>query len=230
MKYSSYIDNVTSKKWGLNIQLAYLFSWIYSLPSWADSITIHEGVFYFASKSKVIEDIPLLTDKIDTIYRYYKFLHENGLILLKKIEGRDYIKLTEKAKEWGTDELGKKSEHSEKNPSKVGKFSENDSEKNPTYKIISTDKIITDTIFTFDAFWKAYGKYVGKQDAEKAWEKISEVDREKIMKHLEIYCKKEKQYRRDPIRYLKHKVWNDEVVINRPAEDSIRRQIKNLTR
>lgn len=144
MKYSSYIDNVTSEKWGLNVQSAYLFSWIYDLPSWAETITTPDGIFYFASKSKVIEEIPLLTDKIDTVYRYYKFLEEFGLIILRKIEGKDFIKLTEKAKEWGRDDLGKKSEHSEKNPDLFGFKSENGSEKNPTYKTTNTDKTTID--------------------------------------------------------------------------------------
>lgn len=119
MKYSSLIDNVTSKEWGLNIQQAYLFDWIYSLPSWATSAMIDGYEYFYASRHKAVEELPLLTDKVDTMYRYFKSLEDLGLVILKKIDGKDYVALTEKAKIWG-----RQSEYSEKNPSKSGKFSE----------------------------------------------------------------------------------------------------------
>lgn len=137
MNYSSKIDNITAKEWGLNIQLAYLFSWVYSVSSWADKIMIENEVYYFASRTKAINDMPLLTDKPDTIYRYYKELESMDLIVLKKIEGKDFIALTNKAKQW--DGFGKESDHSEKNPRKSGKKSESKSEKNPTYYTTSID-------------------------------------------------------------------------------------------
>lgn len=140
MKYTSLIDNVKSLEWGLNIQEAYLFSWVYSLPSWADKVIICTDVFYFGSKTKAIEDYPLLTDKPDTVYRYYKSLEQKGLILIKKIDGKDYLALTEKSKTWGS-----KSDHSEKNPTTLGKKSELNSEKNPTYNSISIISELKDT-------------------------------------------------------------------------------------
>lgn len=135
MKYSSYIDNITAMEWGMDIKLAYLFDWVYTLPSWASAITTEEGTFYFASKTKAIEELPLLTDKTDTMYRYYKGLSEMGLIKLLKVGNKDFIQLTDKAKEWG-----KSSDRSEKNPSFIGKKSEIRSEKNPTDKITIYDK------------------------------------------------------------------------------------------
>jgi len=139
MKYSIYIDNITAKEWGLNVQLAYLFDWVFNLPSWAESVHLENEVYYFASRSRASEELPLLSDKHDTVYRQYKSLEEFGLIILKKIDGKDCIRLTEKGSKWGRS-LGKKSEHSEKNPSKLGKISENDSEKNPTYKNTINEK------------------------------------------------------------------------------------------
>lgn len=140
MKYTSLIDNVKSLEWGLSIQEAYLFSWVYSLPSWADKVIIGTDVFYFGSKTKAIEDYPLLTDKPDTVYRYYKSLEQKGLILIKKIDGKDYLALTEKSKTWGS-----KSEQSENNPRLLGKKSEFNSEKNPTYTINSFISKLDDT-------------------------------------------------------------------------------------
>lgn len=136
MKYSSLIDNVAARAWGLNIQQAYLFEWLYSLPSWATPAMIEGGEYFFASKTKAVEELPLLTGKVDTMYRYYKQLEETGLIDLKKVDGKDYVRLTDKAKAWG-----RISEGSEKNPSRLGKKSGKRSEKNPTYKTTIQDKI-----------------------------------------------------------------------------------------
>jgi len=130
MKYSSLIDNKKSKDWGLNLPQAYLFSWLYSLPSWADNIIIKDQIFYFASKNKAIEELPMLTQKRDTIYRHYKQLEKLGLINLKKVDGKDYINLTEKSKQWNN----YKNNISETNP-KLGNKSENNSEINPTNNI-----------------------------------------------------------------------------------------------
>jgi hypothetical protein len=129
MTYHTTIDNVTALKWGLSIQEAYVFAFIYNVPSWADKVIISEEVYFFCSRTKVITEIPLFTDKPDTVYRCYKKLEDKNLILLKKVDGKDCIKLTEKAKHWNR----VASEYSEKNPSNPGKKSVNGSEKNPTY-------------------------------------------------------------------------------------------------
>lgn len=132
MRYTSTINNVKSKEWGLNIKQAYLFSWIYELPSWAETNTIDGEVYYFSSKTKIIEELSLISDKVDTIYRYLKNLEEFGLIKIKKLGIKDFVLITEKGKTW----------NSEKNPT-LGEISEetrkkirDNSEKNPTYNNI----------------------------------------------------------------------------------------------
>lgn len=65
---------------------------------------------------------------------------------------------------------------------------------------------------TFDDFWDKYDKKVGKPNAEKLFKKIDQAGREKIMVHLDHYLMTEKQYRKDPERYLKHKTWEDEII------------------
>ena len=135
MRYSSTIRNQKALDWNLSLQEAYLFSWMYELPSWADKVVIGNDVYFFASKGKAIEEMPLLTDKPDTMYRYYKSLESKGLITIKKIDNKDYISLTEKAQQWNF-----QSDHSEKNPNELGKKSEHYSEKNPTYNNISINK------------------------------------------------------------------------------------------
>ncbi|MXV39363.1 hypothetical protein GO491_11860 [Flavobacteriaceae bacterium Ap0902] len=151
MRYSSYINNIKALEWGLDLKTAYLFSWFYELPSWAESIVIGGKVYYFASKNKALEELPILTDKVDTVYRYYKKIEELGLIKTKKIAGKDYIYLTKKAKNWNAkntefNTLGNKSDtrkqirHSDNNPTKLGNLSESHSDLNPTYNNTILDK------------------------------------------------------------------------------------------
>jgi len=143
MDYTTTIDNVHSVAWGLKLQEAYLFAWFTRLHLWADKIIIKNQVYYFASKTKACSELKLLTDKPDTMYRYYKALEKKNLIEIKKIEGKDYVLLTEKAKHWGRKEVAvnRESDHSDLNPS-LGNKSEDtrkqirvNSDLNPTYHV-----------------------------------------------------------------------------------------------
>jgi hypothetical protein len=158
MRYNSVINNIKAKEWNLTIQQAYLFSWFYELPSWANKVMIENEIFYFASKTKAVEELPILTDKTDTMYRYYKQLEEKNLLVIKKIDNKDYISLTEKGKEWNFC----KSDYSENNPTLLGNLSENNSDLNPTYNIHNTNNNTNNNIdkekliFFKDCFWNSY--------------------------------------------------------------------------
>jgi len=141
MRYNTLINNVKAHEWGLDIKQAYLFAWMYELASWADKAIIENKTYYFASKNKACEELPLLTDKRDTMYRYYKKLESANLIELKKIGDKDYIRLTNKGKCWN--QKGP-SEHSDKNPSNLGKKSDPPSDKNPTYNVSNSNNINKD--------------------------------------------------------------------------------------
>ena len=140
MKYTINIDQVKSLEWGLTLSEAALFSFVYALPSWAEQMHIGGQTWYFGSRNKAVQEVPIITDKADTIYRLYKSLQAKGLIEWQKFGEKDVIRLTDKAKEWNTvtdqaashktDEkttLGKKSELPRK---KIRATSENF----PTYK------------------------------------------------------------------------------------------------
>lgn len=192
MKYTSLIDNVTSREWGLDIKQAYLFSWIYTLPSWANSIFKDGKQYFFASKNKAIEEMPLLTDKSDTMYRYYKSLESFGLIEIIKVDSKDYIALTEKAKLWNTQPSG----YSDKNPNELGKLSESSSDKNPTNK---NTNYYNNTIYNekenfsqkeFFSVENLSGKVLGKIDIP-SYENQQEF--ELITEQLNIQTPKEKE-------------------------------------
>ena len=51
MTYTSSIDNIASKRWGLNLSEAYLFSFIFYAPTWCELIMINSNQFYFLSKT-----------------------------------------------------------------------------------------------------------------------------------------------------------------------------------
>tara|TARA_R100001230_G_C5595563_1_gene110693 strand:+ start:57 stop:587 length:531 start_codon:yes stop_codon:yes gene_type:complete len=77
----------------------------------------------------------------------------------------------------------------------------------------------------FDHWWNLYDKKVGKKAAQLIWKnkinphifekegKIYSNLYKRILDHTDQYVKdKEKRYRKDPERYLKHKTYNDEII------------------
>lgn len=105
MNFTATIDNVTASQWGLNVQQAYAFSWVHQLASWAEHRIVDDSIFYYASRQKFIEDMPLLTDREDTVYRILKQFVEMGLIEMQKFGRKDFISLTQKGKKWGKEKL-----------------------------------------------------------------------------------------------------------------------------
>jgi DNA-binding PadR family transcriptional regulator len=153
MQFTIAINQVKALEWGLNSQQALLFSFVYECPSWAKPIKTDNGIFFVLTKAKIIEELPLLTDKPDTAYRLLKGLERAGLVELSSTANVSLFRLTEKAKEWnrkldGSEKYPTSEEFqgrkkirstSEKSPSKVGKISEQGrkkirggSEKSPT--------------------------------------------------------------------------------------------------
>lgn len=154
MQFSIFINQARAVEWGLNAQQTLLFAYLYSVPSWATPVRVDGLVYYRLDKAKVISDLPILTDKADTVYRLLRQLVEAGLIGMVVSDNRSVVRLTERALDWNhaqivppcpvlqpaetsTDDHGLGSDNfpsgSEKNPSEVGKKSELGSEKNPTY-------------------------------------------------------------------------------------------------
>jgi hypothetical protein len=98
------------------------------VPSWAEQIFVDNQVWFFASRNKAIDEMPIISDKSDTVYRLYKSLQTKGVIDWKKFGEKDCIRITEKGKQWNSlnTTLGNKSDDTRKN---IRKKTEN----NPTY-------------------------------------------------------------------------------------------------
>lgn len=142
MQYTLSINQTKALEWGLNSQQAVLFSFVYECPSWCKPVTKGDVVFYTLSKQKIVDELPLLTDKPDTAYRMLKQLEAKGVIEVSHTNNITLVRLTDLGKTWNHDHTG-----SEKSPSKgrknirskVGKKSEQGrkiiregSEKSPT--------------------------------------------------------------------------------------------------
>lgn len=68
---------------------------------------------------------------------------------------------------------------------------------------------------TFQDFWILYDKKIGKVSTEKLWKKLNTKDKEELMEYIPLYKKArpDKLFRKDPIRFLRHRVWEDEIIM-----------------
>lgn len=69
-------------------------------------------------------------------------------------------------------------------------------------------------MYTFDNFWNDYQKKVDPAGCKKLWNKLKPGEIVEIQNNVKVYvqAKPEKLYRLDPIRYLRRKAWNDEII------------------
>ena len=141
MQYFININQQKSVEWDLTLNEAFIFSWIYEGASWAQSKVEPDGsIFYFLSRKKCADDLPIVTQKTDTIYRIFKSLQEKGLIQFDCSSSRDWVALTQKGKSWRlTSDLGSPSDI-------LGSPSEISSDHHPTYSNIYYNNNILDTI------------------------------------------------------------------------------------
>lgn len=135
MRFTSTINMVRLVEWEINITQGALVDLINQASSWAKAVVIDGVTYYWMSFSKVCEELPAVFNKEDTVYRQYKVLKEKGIIEHFKMDGKDYVRLTEKGCDWNKFEPIRVSE---KNPSignnstETRKKIRESSEKNPT--------------------------------------------------------------------------------------------------
>ena len=121
MRFNTYINNQKAIEWGLNANQAALFDLLNQSSSWAEEIIVDGVVYYWVSRNKVIEELPLFYKTGDTVYRHFSELNEKGLIVYLK-QGKhgdkDLIRLTEKGKSWNEFKPEQIRDNSEINPNK----------------------------------------------------------------------------------------------------------------
>lgn len=138
MKYDILLKQQAMIDHDLNVTQFAVLDLIAGASTWADGIIINHEVYYWASRTMIVDELKALDLKPDTVYRILKQLVRNGLIDFRKKGKQDCVRLTPKAKaifrkagqkERENPYVGKKSENgentmSEKNPRKRGKKSD----------------------------------------------------------------------------------------------------------
>lgn len=100
VQFTVLINQARAVQWGLNHQQAMLFAFVYGCAAWADSVERYGKVWFWVDRSKVCDELPLLTDKPDTVYRLLKQLEKCGLIELCTVGNRPFVHITPKGALW----------------------------------------------------------------------------------------------------------------------------------
>lgn len=68
----------------------------------------------------------------------------------------------------------------------------------------------------FEIFWNLYAKKVDRIKCEDKWHGLTDEERQFCIDKIPEYIKStpDKKYRKDPIRYLSNKAWQNEIIIN----------------
>lgn len=80
-------------------------------------------------------------------------------------------------------------------------------------KIINIEVLVGLPDLSFDAFWGLYNYKVGKANAQKQWNKLSEADKMNAIKSIKAYdgfIKRKQIAKVYPERYLKHRRFEDQ--------------------
>lgn len=146
MKFTITVNQKQAKELGIkNINQAIILSLISEAHTWAEHEIVDGEVYYWASRTKILEELELLDLKSDTIYRHFKSLASLGLIDYVKNGKKDCVRLTKLGKTYYVGNESEKTLNSEMNPKKLGNESEKHSDLNPTYKNTKEHKITKDT-------------------------------------------------------------------------------------
>jgi len=98
-----YVNQEKCLEWGIeDVRIGHLFNYLHDLPTWATVVEIVNGKpFYWCAKSKILECIPMLNVKPDTIKRWMKLLEDKGLIERSVVGlNRPFVRTTDKGKTW----------------------------------------------------------------------------------------------------------------------------------
>lgn len=135
------IDLPFALAFGISLKEGAVYNVMRFAPTYCTPREIDGDVYYFVSRNMLCEKLSkIVTDKPDTMYRYYKKLEKVGLIKLEKVGTQDYVHIVAKYSQmWNSDSLPTSSEINPTLGNKselLGNKSENtpqNSDLNPTY-------------------------------------------------------------------------------------------------
>lgn len=100
MRYSIYINQVRCVEWGIKPALGSIVDLINQASSWAEALVMNGLTYYWIEPSKVAEELIAEEWKRDTARRHMNTLKEKGVIDLVVMNGKYYVRLTEKGATW----------------------------------------------------------------------------------------------------------------------------------
>lgn len=185
MKYTLTINQNRSVEWELTASEAIVFSWLYELPSWAEKLILEDKTYYFGSRNIACKELPIISDKADTMYRLYKSLEKKGLISMVILQKKDYIAITEKGKQWHYDnELPSNGKKSEETRNEIREISEI----NPTNKYTNNQETNNQSSINENEFVeRMYKLYPTKCPCRNIQLGKSSKDKDRIKKLLKSY-------------------------------------------
>lgn len=192
------------------------------------------GSFYSNPKLIRAALFPLKEYKDATISKWVNECIEAKLIFAYTVEGKEYLRI----ENFGQRLRNMRSTfpQPDSNPLSIRRESppETETKRNETEDETETETKAAGALTvwpSFDDFWQLYDKNNDKPKCLKKWEKIKQGAREKIMEHLALYTRAtpDRQYRKNPLTYLTHESWNDEIIIPTPNGNSkIKQPASNL--
>jgi hypothetical protein len=136
MKYTLNVNQPKALELGVtNLNQAIIFDMLTTASSWAKTITINHSTYFWVSRNAIIDELPLLRLKEDTVYRHLKSLDKLGLIEYTKSGAKDCVKISQKGQKYFEKELKNSSELF---PKLLGKNPESHSDSFPTDKYTNT--------------------------------------------------------------------------------------------
>ena len=81
---------------------------------------------------------------------------------------------------------------------------------------------------SFDDWWLLYSKKQDRKDCEKKWLRLSQKEKEDIMRHTADYVKStpDVKYRRNPSTYLNKESWKNEIINPNTNQNEYTKQIQ----
>ncbi|WP_196892133.1 hypothetical protein [Aureivirga marina] len=129
MRYNIQINQVKALEWEINLKQASVIDLINQASSWASRMQIGGKIFYYISRAKIADELPVLFPQkekknakdnfFDSVYRVLKELKRRGIIYYVKHENMDMMCLTEKGEQWNDRNAPEKTQNIKKEAPKV---------------------------------------------------------------------------------------------------------------
>lgn len=102
MQFSLYVNQLRAIEWGMNANQCFLLDYLLRAGSWAERDKFDGLDYFWISRHRVLEELPIIGGTADAIYRIFRQLDAMGLIQYRKIKGKDWIWITEKGRLWNS--------------------------------------------------------------------------------------------------------------------------------